>query len=312
MVALNVIAVSYNVRDLLGTCLASVASDCVRSGIDARIVVVDNISSDGSAEMVADRFPEAVLIRSDANLGFGGGANLGLRHLGFPSAGVSAPVLLLNPDTEVRPGALAWLLHDLGERPAAAVIGPGLVYADGSPQHAAFRFPGLMQAAFDLFPLHWRLTESRLNGRYVREERQGTPFRCDHVLGAAILLHPEAIRSVGLFDEGFFMYCEEIDWCWRAARLGWETWSDPGAVLVHHAGRSTSQTAGGMYVELWRSRHRLTRKYGGRLRSGILPAIVRLGMAKRRRDAGRALARGEITAQEHAASLAAHVAVAAL
>ncbi|MHB0879045.1 MAG: glycosyltransferase family 2 protein [Anaerolineae bacterium] len=310
MADLSALVVSYNVRELLDACLASVLADISRFGLSLRLVVVDNCSGDGSADMVAERYPTADLIRSDANRGFGGGANLGLAHLGFPAAGGDTPVLLLNPDTEVRPGALPLLIEDLRRYPSAGVVGPGLVYADGTPQHAAFRFPGLAQAYFDLFPPHWRLAESRLNGRYGREERRGIPFPCDHVLGAAMLLRPQAIRDVSTFDEGFFMYCEEVDWCWRAAGLGWHTWNDPRATLVHHAGRSTVQSAGPMYVELWRSRYRLMLKHGRSL--GPLRTIVRLGMAKRRRDAARALAAGAISADAYASSLETYAAVAAL
>jgi N-acetylglucosaminyl-diphospho-decaprenol L-rhamnosyltransferase len=311
MDALSVLVVSYNVRDLLDACLASLVADGVRAGLDLRLLVVDNASADGSADLVGQRYPAAELLRSDANRGFGGGANLGLTRLGFPSGG-EAPVLLLNPDTEVRPGALTRLLASLCELPDAGVIGPGLTYADGSPQHAAFRFPGLLQTGFDLFPPHWRLAESRLNGRYGPQERRGLPFACDHVLGAAMLLRPQTIRDIGLFDEGFFMYCEEIDWCWRAARMGWRTWSEPRATLVHHAGRSTSQFAGPMYVELWRSRYRLARKHGGPLRPHLLRPLVRAGMARRRRQAARALAAGSLGADAYAATLATYAAVAAL
>jgi len=312
MADLSVVAVSYNVRDLLDACLRSVVADCSASGIAARLLVVDNASSAGSADMVAATYPEADVIRSEENLRFGGGANRALRYLGFPAAPGEPPVLLLNPDTEVRPGAIARMLGDLSAWPQAGVVGPALVYPDGRPQHAAFAFPGLVQATLDLFPIHWRLTASRLNGRYAREERLGFPYRCDHVLGAAMLLRPAAIAAIGLFDEGFFMYCEEVDWCWRAAQRGWQTWSAPRAVVVHHSGSSTSQVAGSMYVELWRSRYRLMRKHGGRIRSGLMRPIVRLGMLRRRLQADRDLSRAAITPEQHAASLLAFSSVAAL
>jgi len=278
---LEVISVSFNVRGLLGACLRSLYSCAENEGLRLRVWVVDNASHDGSAEMVGESYPQAVLLRNEDNLGFARGCNRALERLGYsgpPEA--PAPVLLLNPDTEVRPGALSLLLSDLTALPGAAVVGPGLCYGDGALRHSAFRFPGFWQTALEFFPINWRLLEGPLNGRYPRQERQPWPFVCDHPLGAAMLLRPEAIREVGLLDEEFFMYCEEIDWCLRAKRQGWEVWSDPRAVVVHHAGQSTTQVRREMYVELWRSRYRLFRKHRGVPYLAMMRQLVRLGMVR--------------------------------
>ncbi|MGQ9554509.1 MAG: glycosyltransferase family 2 protein [Anaerolineae bacterium] len=278
-----VIVVSYNVRELMRACLESLYACASAEGLQADVMVIDNASSDASAEMVSISFPDAVLLQNEVNLGFAAATNQGLRHLGYPEApAVTAPVLLLNPDTEVWPGAMRLMLEDLANLPHAGVIGPGLRYADGTLQHSAFRFPGLAQIALEFFPVHWRLTESSVNGRYCRQERGTEPFPCDHPLGAAMLLRPEAIRDVGLFDDDFFMYCEEVDWCWRAHNLGWQVWSDPRAVIVHHSARSTAQARSRMYVELWRSRYRLYKKQRGRLYLRLVKLLVRAGIARER------------------------------
>ncbi len=310
---LEVVVVSYNVRELLRSCLRSVFTAAADEGLQVRVWVHDNAGSDGSADMVAAEFPDAELTRGEVNLGFAGATNAVLRRLGYPGAAMSAaPVLLLNPDTELRPGVLSLLLEDLRSLPRAAVIGPGLVYADGSLQHSAFRFPGLAQTALDLFPLHGRLVESALNGRYPREERRPWPHLCGHPLGAAMLLRTEAIREVGLLGEGYFMYSEEIDWCRRANRAGWEAWSDPRAVIMHHAGRSTGQAKGEMYVQLWRSRYRYFRKHHGPLYRRVVRALVRTAMAREMAFTVGQFRRGGLSREEYGRRMQVFRAVAGL
>jgi N-acetylglucosaminyl-diphospho-decaprenol L-rhamnosyltransferase len=212
---LAVIIVSWNVKELLAHCLASLFEGLAGSGLDAEVWVVDNASHDGSAEMVRQQFPRVRLIASQENLGFAGGNNRALRAVGFqpPNLPTFQPsnfpryVLLLNPDTEVRADAVATMVRFMDGTPLAGVCGARLVYGDGSFQHSAFGFPGLAQIALDFFPLHWRLTESRLNGRYPRRLYEGgTPFEIDHPLGAAMMLRREVILGTGLFDEGYRMY----------------------------------------------------------------------------------------------------------
>ncbi len=268
----SAIIVSYNTRELLRRCLRSLAAATVTDGLAIEAIVVDNASGDGSAAMVAQEFPWAVLVANQRNLGFAAASNLGLAR-----AGGRYPILL-NPDTEVRPGALRALVDFADAHPRAAAVGPALVYGDGSPQHSCFRFPTLLMQLLDFFPLHHRLLSSRLNGRYPLQRSQ--PFAVDHPLGACMLLRREALASVGPLDEGYFIYCEEVDWCWRAKRAGWEVYCVPQAVVVHHAAQSTRQFAERMFVELYRSRHRLVARHYGRWRRVAWRAIVGLGLAK--------------------------------
>jgi N-acetylglucosaminyl-diphospho-decaprenol L-rhamnosyltransferase len=303
---LEIIIVSYQVRRFLSSCLASLYGALAADGLHARVQVLDNASDDGSADMVAAEYPQVELVRNSLNIGYARGVNLGLRRLGYPIAPVSAsPVLLLNPDTEVLPGSLRWLVDDLGRLPRAGLVGPGLRFGDGSLQHSAFHFPGLVQTGLEFFPIHWRLRESKLNGRFSAAETGSAPFRCDHPLGAAMLLRSQALTEIGLFDDGYFMYCEEIDWCWRAARLGWEIWSDPRAVIVHHAGRSSAQFRQAMFVELWRSRYRLFSKQRGRAFQGAARGLVRLGLAYEMARARRQVRAGELSPVEFAERMAA-------
>jgi len=279
MTDLAVVIVSWNVRDLLAVCLRSLWADLERSTLAAQVWVVDNGSADGTPEMVAREFPAVRLLVSDENVGFAAGNNRALRLL-LADEGLRY-VWLLNPDTQVRPGATAALVAALEAQPRAAVAGAALFNADGSLQHGAFRFPGLTQLAFDLFPLPARLYESPLNGRYlVRRYTGSQPFWVDHPLGAAMMVRVEAVRQVGLLDEGYRMYCEEVDWCLRAKRRGWQIYQIPSAQIVHHVGQSAAQFREAMLVELHRSRYLLFRKHYPTGFTRAHRVITRAGLAR--------------------------------
>ena len=177
-------------------------------------------------------------------------------------------------------------------------VGAQLRYPDGRFQHGAFRFPGLFQLWFDLFPPRpRRLLDSRLNGRYPRAAYEGgRPFPIDFALGAALMVRGAAIAAAGLLDEGYFMYAEEVDWCWRMRRAGWPFYCVPSAVVIHHGGASTRQFRSQSFVNLWRSRRRLYDRFYGPVRRWLAGGIVRLGMRAEVRRVRAAAARGEITA----------------
>ena len=304
---LAIVVVSWNVKGLLTKCLASVFKSLAGSGLETEVWVVDNASHDGSVEMVRERFPQVRLIVSPENLGFAGGNNRALRAIGFqPSSSPTLPlsnlpryVLLLNPDTEVQGDALATMVRFMDETPSVGVCGARLLYGDGGFQHAAFGFPGLAQIFLDFFPLHWRLTESRLNGRYPRRLYEGdSPFEIDHPLGAAMMLRREVILQTGLFDEGYHMYVEEIDWCMRIRRVGWAIYCLPSAAVVHHAGQSTCQVRDEMFVALWCSRFRLFGKHYSSAFRWAARRLVRLGLWAETHRARAAYRRGELSAEE--------------
>jgi len=283
---LAVIIVSWNVRELLASCLRSLQRDLKRSQLEAQVWVVDNQSADGSANMVRADFPTVRLIASEENLGFAGGNNRALAEILDSPSAVPQAVWLLNPDTEVQPGATRALYGALEQHPRAAVAGARLLYPDGRFQHSAFHFPGLGQLAFDLFPLPPRLYETRLNGRYPQQLYEGqAPFTIDHPLGAAMMVQAEAIRQVGRMDEAYRVYCEEIDWCWRMRRAGWRALCVPTAVVVHRAGQSTGQVPVSSFVNLWTSRARLYRLHHGTLTRRLARLMVRIGVRRRMRDA---------------------------
>ncbi len=314
---LGVIIVSYNTRDLLRGCLQSLYEDAARTpGLDADIVVVDNASADGSADMVADEFPLVRLMASQENMGFARGNNVGLKLLGFGKEGSKEQgvrsrekpeaVLLLNPDTELQPGALAALTGFLQDHPRAGGCCPRLNYGDGSFQHSAFHFPGLAQLILDLHPIP-RLMNSRLNGRYPRRLYDGDrPFLVDFALGAALLVRTRAIDAAGLLDEDYFMYAEEMDWQMRIRREGWPVYCVPTARITHYEGQSARQFRRAMTVALWRSRLRYYDKYHPAWKQRLEKKLIARAMKQRIGQAQAALAAGGVNTGELRDQIAAY------
>lgn len=294
---LGVVMVSYNTAGLLRGCLSAL-QDCT---LPLQVVVVDNASGDGSVDMVREEFPSATAIANRENRGFAAATNQGLRALS-PSPRYA---LLLNPDTTVLPGALEVLVKFMEAHPHAAAAGPRLLYPDGSLQENAFHFPTLLMSFFDFFPLHGRLYHSRLNGRFP-EMRGETPFPIDHPLGACLILRREALDQVGPLDEGYFIYVEEVDLCYRLKQAGWAVYHVPAARVVHYSGQSTRQMAERMFVELHRSRYRFFQRYYSPAFRWAHRQITRLGLAWRAHQDRRAFRLGRVEAETLSARLAAY------
>lgn len=281
---LAIIIVSWNVKDLLRDCLESVLIDRQDSQINAEIWVVDNASADGTPQILREEFPQVKLIAAESNLGFAGGNNAALRAMGFPQNQPDQPdaVLLLNPDTLIKPNALKNMLDFLAANPTVGIVGANLVFGDDSFQHGAYGFPGLWQLAIELLPLPGRLYESRLNGRYpFRLYENGEPFPIDHPLGAAMLVRAEAIRQAGMMDESYHMYVEEVDWAKRIKTRGWAAYCVPSARIVHFGGQSTAQIRTESFINLWQSRHRFYRIHYGRLKFWAAQKIVQIGIKRK-------------------------------
>ncbi len=304
---LGIVIVHYNTADLLRGCLSALRG----SAVPYQAVVVDNASTDRAVEALPAEFPEVRFLFNAENRGYAAANNQGIAAVTPPlpparvGRGQLTHILLLNPDTIPQPGALEALVAFLEVHPRAGALGPRLLFPDGSLQENAFSFPTLAMSFLDFFPLHGRLYHSRLNGRYP--ERQATaPFPIDHPLGACLLLRGEALAQVGLLDEGYFMYVEEVDLCYRLKRAGWEVWQVPAARVVHYGGQSTRQMPERMFLELHRSRYRFFRLYYPPAFRFAHRLIVRLGLGWRGRQDRQARARGEITPEQLAARLAAY------
>jgi N-acetylglucosaminyl-diphospho-decaprenol L-rhamnosyltransferase len=237
MASLAVVILNYNRADLLAGCLESIYAHPTRSALD--VWVVDNASSDGSAAMVRARFPQARLIESPVNGGFAHGNNLALRAI--LASDTPDYILLLNNDTIVPAGAFDGLVDYLEAHPEVAVVGPKLILPDGSldlacrrsfptPEVSFYRMTGLAQ----LFPRSRRF--GRYNLTYLDPDVE---TEVDAVVGACMLLRGGVVREVGLLDEQFFMYGEDLDWAYRIKQYGWRIVYYP-RVIVHHYKRAAS------------------------------------------------------------------------
>jgi N-acetylglucosaminyl-diphospho-decaprenol L-rhamnosyltransferase len=264
----SVVIVSFEVRELLRRCLDSVRA---QEGVEVETWVVDNASQDGSAEMVAAGHQFAHLVRNASNVGFAMANNQALKQ------STGDWLLLLNPDTELPPGALAGLVQAFGRHPRAGAVGFALRNQDGSPQASCFAFPGL-----------WNLVlESAGLKRIAMLLSRGTPSagsppangegEVDWVSGACLCLSRVAYSAVGGLDERSFMYGEEPDWCWRARRSGFVTvWSDAVRVL-HHGGASGEGLRGSLFVKNLDARLTFLRHHRGAWRAAVAREVMTLG-----------------------------------
>jgi len=253
---LSICIVSWNVKDLLRECLSSIGD--AKPDLKFEVVVVDNYSRDGSADMVREEFPSVTLIPNRVNRGFASACNQAIRGSG------GRYILLLNPDTLIQSGALEEMVRFLDERPSAGGGGPKLINPDGSLQPSVRMFPtfksslGQFTILGDLGFFH-----RTVNKYLARDFDYAGPSIVEQPMGAALFLKREAIDSVGLLDESFFLYFEEVDLCSRLTLSGRSLWYNPGAVIVHIGGASTGKAAGLALFRLMESQFKYFKKHFG-------------------------------------------------
>jgi hypothetical protein len=263
---LSIVIVSWNVKDFLQRCLASLAAEAARSPFPSfQTIVVDNASSDSSQAMVRSGFPNVELIANEYNLGFTRSNNQGI------AASRGRHLLLLNPDAEVQPGALASMVSYLDEHPEVGVLGPQLLNPDGSIQSSRRRFPTLATAFVESTVLQRYFPRARLLWRYYCEDHSAQETQeVDWVVGACMMVRRQAVEEVGPLDESFFMYSEELDWCYRMKQAGWKVVYLPEAKVVHHYAKSSSQDLPRQHIYFADSKCRFFRKHRGALAAEAL------------------------------------------
>lgn len=276
---LLVVILNYNTRDLLRDCLRSLD---VQKGISFEVCVVDNASPDESAAMVEREFPRVRLLRNPDNNGFSAGNNLGLRSYGWPEAGNSRYVMLLNPDTVVPEHALAAMVSYADAQPEVGVVGPRLLLPDGTLDKACRRgFPTPAVSFYRLSGLSRIFRRSARFNRYNMEyldERQRAEV--DAVVGACMLVRAEVLRRVGLLDEIFFMYGEDLDWCMRIKQAGWRIMYFPD-VIVHHVKRAASRRSEKAQYEFDRAMWLFYCKHYRAAQPWLVDLLVRIGLGLR-------------------------------
>ncbi len=268
---LSIIILNWNTRDLLAQCIDAIGQHI--GSLTHEIVVVDNASTDGSQAMLLSRYPQVRLIQNAGNVGFAAGNNRGMRE----SSG--RYVLLLNTDAFITEGALQAMLQLADAQPKAGLVGAHLRNADGS-----------FQASFTPFPTLWREflilsgTGRMLHGANFPSagpEVEPGPQMVDYVEGAALLVRREAFEQAGGLDEGFFMYAEEVDWCFSLRKAGWQVWYQPAARIIHLGGGSSKTRRTAREADLYRSRVRFFRKhYGTAAATGLKGLIYGSVLAK--------------------------------
>jgi len=252
---LSVIIVSWNVREDLRKCLQSVFDG--NAGNEYEVWVVDNASTDGTAEMVRKGFPQARLICNEANAGFAVANNQGLR------VAAADYYLLLNPDTIVPAGGLGRLLDFADAHSEAGVVGAKLVHPDGRLQYSARRFPTVSAAIFRNTVLGRIFPGAASPGHYLMAEWDHSDAReVDWVSGACMLIRAKALEDVGHLDEGFFWGSEDVDYCFRMHEAGWKVTYTPEPQIVHAIGKSTSQV---VIPTIIRTHHSMQRLHGKHL-----------------------------------------------
>lgn len=263
----SVVIVSWNVRDLLRRCLTSVFREL--GAADGEVWVVDNASTDDSVTMLEKEFPRVKVIANPENLGFVRANNQAL------SLCRGDYVLLLNPDAELAEGSLARMLAVARAEPGVGMVGPRLVYADGSPQPSRRRFPSLRTAMVESTALN-RLpgAGAMLRRFYLADVPDDVDQDVDWLVGACLLVRKAVLDTVGRFDERFFMYSEEVDLCLRLRAAGWRVRYTPGAVVVHHEARSSEQAPFARHFHFHDSRCRYFGKHRGRWAERLLRAVV--------------------------------------
>jgi GT2 family glycosyltransferase len=253
----SVVVVSFNTRELLRECLVLVQREA--DGLRIEALIVDNDSSDGSAEMVEKEFPDFRVIRSAVNLGFGAANNLAIQ------SARGRYLILLNSDAFLYPGALKLAIRHMEQQPKAALGGARLLSQDDSFQPSARMFPNIVTDTFVLTGLAAKYPKSRIFGYFDRTWADPSqPCQADWVPGAFSIIRADVLDKIGLFDPQFFLYGEEVDLCQRIKKAGYEIWYWPDICVLHIGGESSRQikdlalsSSGSTQLVLWRMRSTL-------------------------------------------------------
>jgi GT2 family glycosyltransferase len=262
---LSIIIVSWNTSALLDACLCALLAELKATyGEDfaarVEVFVVDNDSADDSALMVSSKHQWAILIANKENLGFAKANNQAF------ALAKGEYVLMLNPDTEVKPGALATLIDFFAAHPRAAVVAPQLLNTDGSVQASCRQFPTFIGMLYELIGLSRMFPVNSARGQKFREYKMldwnhDDERQVDQPEGACLMIKKTILEQVGMLDEGFFMLFEEVDWCYRVKKAGWEIWFTPRAQVVHHYGQSIKQVKVRMILSSHRGLYRFWHKH---------------------------------------------------
>lgn len=253
---ISIIIVNWNVKDLLYASIDSIYKS--KNNMDVEVIVIDNDSSDDSAEMVKAEFPEVQLIANKENRGFAAANNQGIE------IAKGKYLLILNPDTELKPNTLRLMYKYMEEHSNIAAIGPRLLNTDGSLQPSCRRFPALKYEIFSKLFLDKLFPRSIFNGYMMGDFSHDYTREIDQPMGAAIFIRKEVVDSVGMMDEHNFVWFDEVDWCYQIKKAGHKIFFYSEAELFHHQGKSFKRWKNPMSGIVWlKSRHYFLKKNFG-------------------------------------------------
>jgi GT2 family glycosyltransferase len=256
VIDLSISIVNTDNRDLLAQCLASIYQTVQRASYE--ILVVDNCSTDGSAEMIRARFPAVQVIENEARLGYSASHNCALRRC------QGRYLLVFNEDMRVLPGALDAMVVFMDAHPDAGMLGCRLLNPDGSLQPSCRAFPHLRIMLCRSLYLDKLFPRSRWFGAdYLSQWSHDTVREVDVIKGCCMLVRREVVDQIGLLDERFFIYYEETDWCYRAVQQGWKVSFTPDAEVIHYGEQTTSRQSPRMTLIQRQSLLKYFRKHHG-------------------------------------------------
>jgi len=250
-IAVSVIIVNWNTKDILQNCLDSIYQTIDK--LSCEIIVVDNASSDGSQELLQERYPQVIKIYNQVNRGFGAANNQALAIMKAKYA------LLLNTDAILTPGAINKLYSFANTNPQAAIVCGQLLNADGSKQNSVAAFPSLPSLLINTSLLEYIFPKWFPSKRYEHKK----PIEVDSAIGACMMINKKALDEVGFFDERYFFFFEETDLAYAFYRNGWSVYHVPGALVYHLQGQSIGHNVGSR-IEFYRSRYQFLRKWHNR------------------------------------------------
>ncbi len=264
---ISIIIVNWNTKDLITKCLETIEANA--ASINKEIIVVDNASTDNSTDRIKERFPYVKLVENSENSGYAEGNNIGLKLASGDY------ILLLNPDTEIQPGAIEELIACINRNPDTAAAAAKLIYPDGSSQRSCRGFPHPWSLVFDylqisrLFPSSKRLSAYRMLWFDYESE-----IEVDQPMASCMMVVKKAFDDIGGFDPLFPIFFNDVDWCYRCKLKGWKIFYTPNAKVIHHVGGSTRQVKEAMIRESHISLKKYYEKHYKKSISPILYAII--------------------------------------
>ena len=272
---LSIIVVNYNNEDVLLPLLGSIYQNTKLKALE--IIVVDNASKDNSVDMIKLNFQEIKIIANPHNLGFSSAVNQGIRS----SSGEF--VLILNPDVIVKQNAIDTMLRFIESHQKAGAVGCKILNPDGSIQTSGKSFPDPMVMLFVTLNLHRIFPDNPVTKKYYHPlEDYDRPHQVEHLMGSCLMVKRSVIDEIGLMDENFFLYCEDVDWCFRIHKAGHEIWYIPDAEVVHAKGAATRKESYRGIIEYHKSAWYFYKKYYYAIYPKTLTFVFYVGLQLRK------------------------------